>query len=70
MTVIFFSVFFFFFFKQLPAAVGDKVLDSCEIKPYIKFVKKTETIRAKPTIKVGLQKVFETASCPFYCAVR
>lgn len=50
MTVIFFSV-FFFFFKQLPAAVGDKVLDSCEIKPYIKFVKKTETIRAKANYK-------------------
>lgn len=50
MTVIFFSV-FLFFFKQLPAAVGDKVLDSCEIKPYIKFVKKTETIRAKANYK-------------------
>lgn len=43
--------FFFYFFKQLPAAVGDKVLDSCEIKPYIKFVKKTETIRAKANYK-------------------
>lgn len=46
-----FSLFFFFFLKQLPAAVGDKVLGSCEIKPYIKFGKKTETIRAKANYK-------------------
>lgn len=62
--------FFVFFLNSCLLLLEIRFLIAVKLNHTSNLSRKLKQSELKPTIKVGLQKVFETASCPFYCAVR